>query len=75
VRDADVLFVAFKAAGAPIVHALVDRDYYGNREFAVCDPDGCIIAFAHSIAAKAKRGGGGWYRAPGCPGQATAAAR
>jgi uncharacterized glyoxalase superfamily protein PhnB len=59
VRDADALFAAFKAAGALIVHEPVDRDYYGNREFAVRDLDGYIIAFAHDIAAKAKRDGGG----------------
>jgi len=59
VRDADALFAAFKAAGALIVHAPVDRNDYGNREFAVRDLDGYIIAFAHGIAAKAKRETGG----------------
>jgi len=55
VHDADALFAAFKAAGALIVHGPVDRDYYGNREFAVRDLDGYIIAFAHDIARAAKR--------------------
>jgi uncharacterized glyoxalase superfamily protein PhnB len=55
VRDADALFAAFSANGATIVYAPEDRDYYGNREFAVRDLDGYVIAFAHSIAAKANR--------------------
>lgn len=59
VRDADALFAAFEAAGALIVHPPVDRDYCGNREFAVRDLDGYIIAFAHSVDAKAKREAGG----------------
>lgn len=58
VRDADALFATFQANGADIVHAPVDRDDYGNREFAVRDLDGYIIAFAHGIAAKATRDGG-----------------
>jgi uncharacterized glyoxalase superfamily protein PhnB len=58
VRDADALFAMFQAKGADIVHAPVDRDYYGNRELAVRDLDGYIIAGAHSIAAKAKRDAG-----------------
>lgn len=56
VRDADALFASFQAKGANIVHSPVDRDYYGNREFAVRDLDGYIIAFAHNIAARAARG-------------------
>jgi uncharacterized glyoxalase superfamily protein PhnB len=59
VRDANALFAAFKAAGALIVHEPVDRDYYGNREFAIRDLDGHIVAFAHSVAAKPQRDGGG----------------
>jgi uncharacterized glyoxalase superfamily protein PhnB len=58
VHDADALFAACKAAGAEIVHDPVDRDYYGNREFAVRDLDGYIIAFAHDIARRAKREAG-----------------
>lgn len=57
VQDADALFAEFSAKGALVVHAPVDRDYYGNREFAVRDVDGYVIAFAHSIAAKARREG------------------
>ncbi|MGA3402600.1 MAG: glyoxalase superfamily protein [Acetobacteraceae bacterium] len=51
VRDADALFAAFSAKGAVVVYPPIDRAYYGNREFAVRDPDGYVIAFAHSIAA------------------------
>jgi hypothetical protein len=54
-HDADALFAAFEAAGALIVHEPIDRDDHGNREFAVRDLDGYIIAFAHDIARKAKR--------------------
>jgi catechol 2,3-dioxygenase-like lactoylglutathione lyase family enzyme len=52
VRDADALFAEFSARGADIAYAPVDRNYYGNREFALRDPDGYIIAFAHDIAAR-----------------------
>ena len=48
VEDADALHAEFAARGAAIVHPPVDREYYGNREFAVRDPDGHIIAFAHT---------------------------
>ena len=58
VRDADALFAAFQANGADIVHAPMDRAFYGNREFAVRDLDGYIIAFAHNIADRAMRDGG-----------------
>lgn len=53
VSDADALFATFQANGADIVYQVVNRDCYGNREFAVRDLDGYIIAFAHGIAAKA----------------------
>jgi hypothetical protein len=33
----------------------MDQEEYGNREFAVRDPDGYVIAFGHNIAAKAAR--------------------
>jgi predicted enzyme related to lactoylglutathione lyase len=52
VRDADALFAEFTAKGALVVHPPVDRDEYGNREFAVRDLDGYIIAFAHSLPAR-----------------------
>ena len=50
VDDADALFAEFTTRGAIVAYPPVDRDYYGNREFAVRDPDGFVIAFAHSIA-------------------------
>jgi len=51
VGDAETLFAEFKAKGARVVHPPVDRTFYGNREFAVRDIDGYIIAFAHDIEA------------------------
>jgi hypothetical protein len=56
VRDADLLFAGFNAKGVDVVYPPVDRDCNGNREFAVRDPDGYVIAFAHGIAAKAQAG-------------------
>lgn len=55
VHDADVLFAEFKAKGARVVYEPTDRPFYGNREFAICDLDGYVIAFAHNIDAKARR--------------------
>jgi uncharacterized glyoxalase superfamily protein PhnB len=55
VRDADALFAEFTAKGVQVVHAPVDRDFYGNREFAIRDLDGHVIAFAHDIAAQKQR--------------------
>jgi catechol 2,3-dioxygenase-like lactoylglutathione lyase family enzyme len=52
VRDADALFAEFKAKGVQVVHEPIDRPFYGNREFAISDLDGYIIAFAHTIAGK-----------------------
>ena len=52
VDDADALHAEFAARGATIVHPPIDRDHYGCREFAVQDPDGHIIAFAHNLARK-----------------------
>jgi len=57
VRDADALFAEFTAKGALVVYPPTDRAYYGNREFAVRDPDSYVVAFAHSVAA-AQRGAG-----------------
>ncbi|HTC08544.1 MAG TPA: hypothetical protein VK726_07185 [Acetobacteraceae bacterium] len=37
---APLFFVADVADGADIVDPVVDRDYYGNHEFAVRDLDG-----------------------------------
>jgi len=58
VRDADALFAEVSAKGARIVYGLVDQAEYGNREFAVADLDGYVIAFGHNIAAKARRAAG-----------------
>ena len=55
VEDADALHAEFKSRGAKIHYKPEDRLYYGNREFAVLDPDGYVVAFAHDIAAKKKR--------------------
>ena len=55
VHDADTLFAEFKANGVQIVYGPEDRTFYGNREFAIRDLDGYVIAFAHDIAAKARR--------------------
>lgn len=54
VLDADALFEELKAKGAEIVHEPVDRPFYGNREFAIKDLDGYIIAFAHDIERRKK---------------------
>jgi catechol 2,3-dioxygenase-like lactoylglutathione lyase family enzyme len=50
VRDADALFAEFQAKGALIVHPPVFRPYYRNQEFAIRDPDGYILGFAHTVA-------------------------
>ena len=55
VEDADALYAEFKSRGVGIHYPPEDRLYYGNREFAVSDPDGYVVAFAHDIAAKKKR--------------------
>ena len=49
VQDADRLFGEFVAKGARVAYAPVDRPFYGNREFAVHDLDGYLLAFAHDI--------------------------
>jgi catechol 2,3-dioxygenase-like lactoylglutathione lyase family enzyme len=54
VRDADLLFQEFKKKGALIAYEPLNRDLYGNREFAVRDPDGYVIAFGHNIEEKKK---------------------
>ena len=56
VEDADALYAEFKSRGAAIRYPPEDRLYYGNREFAVSDPDGYVVAFAHDIEAKKRRG-------------------
>ncbi len=59
VRDADALFAEFAARGAHVVYPPEDRLFYGNREFAVRDIDGYIIAFAHGIEEKRRRDAAG----------------
>jgi uncharacterized glyoxalase superfamily protein PhnB len=49
VRDADALHAEFGANGADILFAPRDETAYGQREFAVRDPDGHVLIFAHSI--------------------------
>ena len=55
VVDADVLFDEFKSKGVIVHYEPKDQLYYGNREFAIEDPDGYVIAFAHDIESKRKR--------------------
>ncbi len=52
VRDADALCQEFAAKGARIVYGPEDKAEYGNREFAIYDVDGYLIAFGHNVAAK-----------------------
>jgi catechol 2,3-dioxygenase-like lactoylglutathione lyase family enzyme len=50
VRDADALHAEFAAKGAHIVYPPTDKTHYEMREFAVRDPDGYVLAFAHDIS-------------------------
>lgn len=52
VRDADALFAEFSDRKARIAYSVCYQEEYGNREFAVRDLDGYVIAFGHHIAAK-----------------------
>jgi catechol 2,3-dioxygenase-like lactoylglutathione lyase family enzyme len=45
VKDADALYAEVKPRGAIIAYEPVLQDEYGNREFAVRDLDGYLIAF------------------------------
>lgn len=54
VRDADVLFAEFTARKVRVAYPPLDKLEYGNREFAVRDLDGYVIAFAHGLANKPK---------------------
>ena len=45
VKDADALYAEIKQCGAIIAYEPVLQDEYGNREFAVRDLDGYLIAF------------------------------
>lgn len=47
--DADALYAEVKARGAIVLHPPEDRADYGNREFAVRDPDGYVLAFASDL--------------------------
>ncbi len=49
VDDADALFEEVQAKGAVVIYPPTDRPFYGNREFAIADPDGYLIAFAHGM--------------------------
>ena len=55
VLDADELFEEFRSKGAIVGYEPEDKLEYGNREFAVKDIDGHLIAFGHDIQAKRKR--------------------
>ena len=57
VEDADALHAEVAARGASIHYKPEDQEDYGNREFAVRDPDGYVVAFGHDIRAKKKRMG------------------
>jgi hypothetical protein len=50
--DADALFTKFTAKGAVVAYPPVDRGLYDNREFAIRDLDGYMIASAHDIAVR-----------------------
>ena len=48
--DADELFSEVEQRGAVVEYAPIDRAEYGNREFAVRDPDGYVLAFGSDLA-------------------------
>ena len=56
VKDADRLFAEYKSKGARIVYEPLNRELYGNREFAIRDLDGYVIAFGHNIEARKRAG-------------------
>jgi lactoylglutathione lyase len=49
VDDVDSMYQRARAAGAPIVHDIADRDY-GLRDFILSDPDGFMLRFAAPVA-------------------------
>ncbi len=55
VFDADELFDEYRAKGAIVGYEPMDKLYYGNREFAIKDLDGHLIAFGHHLEDKAAR--------------------
>jgi catechol 2,3-dioxygenase-like lactoylglutathione lyase family enzyme len=52
VRDADVLFDEFSNRKARFAYPVCYQEEYGNREFAVRDLDGYVIAFGHHVPEK-----------------------
>ena len=52
VRDADQLFAEFANRKARIAYPVCYQEEYGNREFAVRDLDGYVIAFGHHVPGK-----------------------
>jgi catechol 2,3-dioxygenase-like lactoylglutathione lyase family enzyme len=50
VDDVDSMYQRARAAGAPIVQDIADRDY-GLRDFIISDPDGFMLRFATPVAA------------------------
>lgn len=45
IQDAEALFNEFKSRGAQFAYEPLIREYYQIKEFAICDPDGHVIAF------------------------------
>jgi catechol 2,3-dioxygenase-like lactoylglutathione lyase family enzyme len=51
IRDAEALHTELVDRGATIEYGLTIQDEYNNKEFAIRDPDGHIIAFGQNIEA------------------------
>ena len=49
IKDADALHTELVERGATIEYGLTIQDEYNNKEFAIADADGHIIAFGQSI--------------------------
>ena len=47
--DADALCGECKARGARFEYGPIEREEYRNREFAVLDPDGYVLAFGSDL--------------------------
>ena len=52
VKDADALYAEVKPRGANVIYGPLLQEEYGNREFAVRDLDGYILAFGSDASAK-----------------------
>lgn len=52
VRDVDALSAEFERSGASFAYGLTVRQEYGNKEFAVTDPDGYLIAFGQDVGSQ-----------------------